>query len=301
MKYKSYQHIERFGTSAVRGIELGTCYVFPKVDGTNASTFLGDDNTLQAGSRKRQLTLENDNANFYNQIIKDEKISNYLTKHPLHRLFGEFLVPHTLKTYKEDAWRKFYIFDVCIDKEDGGLEYIPYDIYKPWLEEFELDYIMPIAIIKNGEYDNFVHCLEQNVFLVKDGLGVGEGIVIKNYDYYNQWGNQIWAKIVTSEFKERHYKVMGCPEIENKMIEQAIVDRFVTSAFIEKEYAKILEEKGGWQQQYIPYLFSKIFHELIMEETYEIIKKFKMPTINFKTLQILTTQRIKEVKKEIFS
>ena len=34
MKFKQYQHIERFGTTEVQHIELGECFVFPKIDGT---------------------------------------------------------------------------------------------------------------------------------------------------------------------------------------------------------------------------------------------------------------------------
>jgi hypothetical protein len=30
-------HIEKFGNTGVEGIELGECYVFPKLDGTNSS------------------------------------------------------------------------------------------------------------------------------------------------------------------------------------------------------------------------------------------------------------------------
>ena len=39
--FVKYQHIERFGTQETEGIENGTCYVFPKIDGTNASLWQG--------------------------------------------------------------------------------------------------------------------------------------------------------------------------------------------------------------------------------------------------------------------
>ena len=150
MEFRKYQHIERLGTDGVNGIELGICYVFPKIDGTNSSVWLNNDE-ICAGSRTRQLTLPNDNAGFLGEIKDNNGIKAYLSKHPTHRLFGEWLVPHSLKTYREDAWRKFYIFDVCVDKEGSeDLEYIPYDIYQTMLEEFNLDYLAPIAIIKNG-------------------------------------------------------------------------------------------------------------------------------------------------------
>lgn len=300
MEFRKYQHIERFGADEVDGIELGSVYVFPKLDGTNVLVWLNN-GLIKAGSRNRELSLENDNAGFYNAVFTDQRVKGYLTKHPTHRLFGEWLVPHSLKTYREDAWRRFYIFDVCIDKDDG-LEYLPYDIYKPLLDEFDLDYIPPIGIIKNGSYEYFVKCLERNVFLIEDGKGFGEGIVLKNYDFYNKYGRQTWAKIVTNEFKEKHHKEMGAPVIETeKMIEQKIVDDFCSAAFIEKEYAKIITEREGWQSRYIPELLGRVFSELIKEESWNIIKAYKYPKINFKTLNALVIAKIKNVKSDLFS
>lgn len=302
MEFRKYQHLERFGTDEVDGIELGDCFIFPKVDGTNASVWLDDEGNLKAGSRNRTLSLENDNAGFYAHVLSTEKIKEYLAKHPTHRLYGEFLVPHTLKTYREDAWRKFYIFDITIDKDDENVEYIPYDIYKPMLDEFELDYIPPIAKVSNASYETFLKALEKNEFLIQDGKGVGEGIVIKNYDFYNKYKRQTWAKIVTTEFKEKHNKAMGYNELKaTKMVEENIVDEFCTEAFIEKEFAKIVHQQEGWKSQYIPMLLGRIFSELVKEETWNILKKYKNPKIDFKTLNALVIQKVKKVKSEIFA
>lgn len=301
MEFKKYQHVERFGTSEVEGIELGITYIFPKIDGTNGSVWLDDESNVKAGSRTRKLTLEKDNAGFYAYVLQNKNIENYLHKHPTHRLYGEFLVPHSLKTYREDAWRKFYIFDICINKENDEIEYIPYDIYQPMLEEFNLDYIPPIAKIKNANYENFIKCLEQNIFLIQDGNGVGEGVVIKNYDFYNKYKRQTWAKIVTSEFKEKHTKAMGCPDINAQtMVEEKIVEEYCTPALIEKEFAKIVNENEGWQSKLIPQLLGKVFYELINEESWNIVKKYKQPTINFKTLNVMVINKIKQVKNDIF-
>lgn len=300
MNFRKYQHIERFGTDTVNGIENGTCYVFPKIDGTNASVWL-EQEEVKCGSRNRELTIENDNAGFYAKMLTDEKIKKYLHKHPSHRLFGEWLVPHTLKTYKEEAWRKFYIFDVCIDNEEDGVTYIPYDQYKELLEEFGLNYINPIKIIKNGSYEHFIKELESNTFLIRDGAGPGEGIVIKNYEFINKYGKQIWAKIVSSEFKERHYKTMGCPEFVAEAVEDRIVNEFVTTAFIEKELAKIVHKNDGWESKYIPELLNRVYKELIDEEMWHVLKKFKNPTVDFKRLYFLVTQKIKRIKPELFT
>jgi hypothetical protein len=60
MDFKKYQHIERLGTTEVQNIELGECYVFPKIDGTNASVWLNN-GEVQAGSRNRHLSFDSDN------------------------------------------------------------------------------------------------------------------------------------------------------------------------------------------------------------------------------------------------
>ena len=301
MEFKKYQHIERFGTDEVEGIELGECVVFPKIDGSNASVYLNGDGEIRAGSRNRELTLEKDNAGFYAYVLNQENIKEYLKAHPNHRLYGEWLVKHTLKTYRDDAWRKFYIFDVCVDTENGGIEYIPYDVYKPLLEEYNLDYIPPIKIIKNGSYEDFIYqMMNNNTFLIKDGEGVGEGIVIKSYGYHNKYGRQTWAKIVTSEFKEKHTKEMGAPKDEHVLIEEKISEEYITQAFVDKEYEKIKVEMDGWSSKYIPRLLNTIWHVFIEEEIWNILKKYKNPTISFKTLNHFVTNRIKEIKKEIF-
>lgn len=303
MNFRKYQHIERFGTEEVEDIEFGQCYIFPKIDGTNASVWLKDDFSIGAGSRNRELSLENDNQGFTKFIYEDKRIKDYLKDHPEHRLFGEWLVPHSLKTYKEDAWKKFYIFDVVIDYQniEGGIEYLQYEIYKEELEKYNLDYIPCLAKIKNPDYDKLIYSLNQNNFLIEDGKGVGEGIVIKNYGYRNRYGRQTWAKIVTSEFKEKHIKTMGPPEVSNKtMIEEKIVEDFCTSALIDKTFAKIKTENKGWNSKMIPRLLNTVYHELIAEEIWNILKKYKNPTINFKTLQTLVNIKIKDVKKDIF-
>lgn len=299
MGFVKYQHIERFGVDEVRDIEFGKCFIFTKIDGTNSSVWL-DNGIIKGGSRNRELTLDNDNQGFYAYILQDNRIIKFFEKYPNHRLYGEFLVPHSLCTYRKDAWRKFYIFDVCLTKEDDTLEYLPYDLYQPMLEEFELEYIPPICIINNPTYDNLIKCLEKTNFLIEDGKGLGEGVCIKNYNFYNQYGRQTWAKIVSNEFKEKHVKAMGANEFNGKdMVEQKIVDDFCTSSLIEKEYAKIVNDKG-WSSKYIGELLGRVYHELIVEESWNMIKKFKNPTINFKTLNSLVIQKIKEVKSDLF-
>lgn len=300
MNFKKYMHVERFGTTEVKGIENGRCFVFDKIDGTNSSVFTRD-NIIRAGSRNRELTLENDNAGFYAYILQQDNIKAYLEKHPNHRLYGEFLVPHSLRTYRDDAWNQFYIFDVSInDGEDEQL--IPYEIYQPMLDEFNLNYIPPICVINNPTPESLIRCLDNVNMLIQDGKGNGEGIVIKNYDFINKYGRQTWAKIVSNEFKEQHKKSWKPNEISlTEMVEEKIANKFCTTSFVEKEFAKIITEKGGWESRYIPMLLNIVYYELIKEESWNIIKEFKNPKIDYKVLQNLVYNRVKQIKSDIFA
>ncbi len=299
MKFRKYQHIERFGTTEVSQIEFGECFIFPKIDGTNASVWL-DDGEICAGSRQRQLSIEADNAGFYAWVKDNENIHGYLAANPEHRLFGEWLVPHSLKTYRQDAWRRFYVFDVAVD--DGeDMAYLHYDYYKPFLDLHGVDYIPPLSIIRNSSYDQLAGQLEKNIFLVEDGKGYGEGIVIKNYYFKNRFGRTTWAKIVTSEFKEKHAKEMGWDKIEGaKMIEEGIADEYTTMALCEKVLAKVSIEHDGFSSRYIPQLLNTIYYDVIHENAWQIVKENKNPIINFKTLQYFVFAQAKSRLPQIF-
>jgi len=300
MSFLKYMHIEKWGNDEVQGIELGETYVFPKLDGTNASLWL-EEQGLCGGSRNRQVFLENDNQGFFDAQFETTTYKRwweFFKLHPKLRLYGEWLVPHTLKTYREDCWRKFYVFDVYNDDTN---QYLSYNAYKPMLDECGIEYVSPLAIIRNGTYENFIHVLGQNNFYIKDGEGNGEGIVIKNYDYYNRFGNQVWAKIITSEFKEAHHKEMGAPEREGKLIEETIVDSFVTSAEVNKTIAKIASaEARSWTSRDIPRLLETVYYDLVHESIWEALKQHKNPTINFQTLKHFSIKKVKELAPELF-
>lgn len=292
MEFKKYQHVERFGTIETAGIENGMCYVFPKIDGTNASLWWDDG--LKAGSRNRELSLDNDNAGFMAWAVNEPSFRDLFREYPQLRLYGEWLVPHTLKTYHESAWRNFYVFDVI-----SGDDYLHYDDYSKILSTHGIEYIPPICRVENPTYERLIAQLEKNDYLIEDGKGTGEGIVIKNYDYRNKFGRIVWAKIVANEFKAKHRKKDVTELKEAKIIEQEIAERFITKSLVEKEFSKI-ESEAGWSSKFIPRLLNTVFYCLVKEESWNFIKEFKNPTIDFKRLSFFTNNRIKELMPELF-
>lgn len=293
MEFKKYQHLERFGTVEVNGIEDGMCYIFPKIDGTNSSVWFN--NGLQAGSRKRHLSLESDNAGFYEWVLQQDNLKEFFVDYPTLRLYGEWLVPHTLKTYDDKNWRKFYVFDVM-----EGDNYLQYEEYKILLEKHNIEFIPPICKVKNPTYERITKQLDKNTYLIKDGEGIGEGVVIKNYEYVNKYGRITWAKVVNNDFKMKHQKVFDVSEIkEVELVEQKIVDKYVNSVLVDKEFSKI-ESENGWSSRFIPRLLNTVYYCLVKEEAYNFTKEFKQPTINFKTLNRFTTIKVKELRPDLF-
>ena len=291
MEFKKYQHVERLGSDEVEGILKGICYVFPKIDGTNSQLWW--DNDLKAGSRNRELSVANDNAGFCDWALKQEKFYNFFNKYKNLRLYGEWLVPHTLRIYKISAWNNFYVFDVIEDEK-----YLRYEDYKILLDEFGIDYIPPICKIENTNFERLISLLDKNTYLIEDGKGFGEGIVIKNYDYKNKYGRVVWAKMIRNEFKELQLKNEITIVKEKMSIEDKIVNKYVTESLIEKEFAKMKNE-SGWSSSQIPKLLSTVFYCLITEEMWHILKEFKNPTIDFKKLQELSYMKVKEYLSKI--
>jgi len=268
--YTKYQHVEKLGSDEVEGILCGEVYVFPKLDGTNAHAWF-DGEQMRYGSRKRELSLDSDNAGFMAAMQDNEGLTALCTAHPGRHVWGEWLVPHSLKTYREDAWRKFYVFDVTT--EDGS--YVEYERLAHLCTFYSVDYIQALRVIENPTEENATQCLQENTFLIDDGKGIGEGVVLKNYQFRNKFGRVCWAKIVTNEFKEKHKKQDGAPKTKgSKQVEAEIVGYYVTKALVDKEFAKIQSE-DGWNSRMIPRLLNTVFHCLVTEHTWDACKKYK--------------------------
>ncbi len=282
MNFKKYQHIERLGTQATEGIRDGRVYIFPKLDGTNSSVWL-ENGEIVCGSRNKELTISQDNANFYKEMLGNQYIKNLLRDYPHWRLYGEWLVPHALKTYEETAWKHFYVFDI-VDETTGN--YIPYIEYENILSHYKVLFIPVLQIITNPTIQEITNVLENNTFLVEKGIG--EGIVLKNYNYTNKYGHVIWAKVISDEFYEvKKEKPKKLTENER---EDNIIEKYMSVSFIQKEIAKL----APFTNKDIPRVLETIWREFIVEETYNFIKDKNNSVINFKILKSIGYNKIKK-------
>lgn len=290
MKFEKYQHIERLGTDATDGILDGMVYVFPKIDGTNTSVYLNDAGEVEVASRNRVLNIHDDNQGVCNYVLSQPKFKAYLERHPNHRLFGEWLVPHTVRGYRDDAWRKLYIFDVM-----DGERYLTYDEYFADLLNAEINIIECIVRLENPTLEQIQTYVDRCTFLMK-GLQPGEGIVLKRYDFVNRFGRTVWAKLV-----RRVVNVM--PKIQRPLssdtVESQIIEKILTPELVEKEFSKLAVD--GWNSKLIPKLLGVVWHAFITEETFNFLRKFHNPKVDFGLLNRLAVEKIKTVKSELFS
>lgn len=293
--FEKYIHLERFGTDEVDGINVGECHIFPKIDGTNAS-FWWEDGVFHCASRNRELSLDDDNQGFMAWAVKQEHLQELAYRHPGFRFYGEWLVPHSLKTYREDAWRQLYIFDVM--NVDG--EFLHYDIYSEVLKEHGAAFIPCTLKSRNPTYEILLQATENNRFLIQDGQGCGEGVVIKQYGWKSRFGRTTWAKLITNTFKDKHIQEMGGAVVNTKLVEEEIVDQFVTEHMIEKIIAKIRNDQGSFSARSIPQLLGMAYHDLVTEELWEAVKKHRNPRVDFKTLNHCTIAKVKRLKPEVF-
>ncbi len=320
MKFKKYQHIEKYGSEETDGILNGKVYVFPKIDGTNCCVYLNDEGKLAFGGRRGQLLESQDNYKFIkyfndNPTIKENliKMLSELPKYTI--IYGEWLIPVTLKTYNKDAWRQFYIFDV-VSYPDGITEedfkddfksrrlesYLYYDFYANLCEKFHLKYIPCIKVIYNPKIEEIEAELENSTYLIDEGKGLGEGVIIKNYNYKNIYGRRTWAKLITADFRDKKVKVRTDyhEDKQDFLWEHKFVVRFCNPEFISKEVFKFkeLHPECFNQNKFVMKNFSNlstyIFNELIKDNILIAINEFRDLELNFRSLRKLVEKEIKD-------
>lgn len=303
MNFTKYQHVERLGTTETDGILDGDVLVFPKIDGTNCSVWLGDDGDVHCSNRNKEIIDNSDGVGFYDYVQKNkDNFLMYFKWFPSDIIYGEWLKDNSKSIYRKDAVNEFYVFDV-FDTDKN--EYIDYDFYSIEMAKIGIKFI-PVILYYSAYTDkeDIRNLTEENTFLVdleKYPDFKGEGIVIKNYCYKNKYGRTTWAKVVRSEYKTAKKKAKNKnTEDLYKNLEYIVVESFVTQAFLEKEKMKLEEERGCWASPMLGEFLGRSYNTFIKEEMWNIIKKYKNPTIDFKLLNKAYIDKVKETMSEIF-
>lgn len=303
--FHKYQHIIRLEEPEVEGILKGTVYLFPKLDGAQRQLYKYEDEVVIA-EHDGLLTESGDRGS--ERFAKQKRFRGFFDKYPQYRLFGEYLVPHSLKFYEDDAWNKLYIFDVAerVGEDRAGQsiwKYLRYEEYVPMLEEFGIDYIELAEKIENPTAEDIKKLYNKSGWLTQSNK-IGEGFVIKNYDFVAYNGRTLWAKVVWRELPEikkllDESKQEYSNYLKKLSVEEKITRDYLTEPYIEKEYYKLLDVTDRMDSKFEMRFLNGIFKTLIEEETYHFIKKYGNPVIDFGRLKTICDEKVKSYMKQL--
>lgn len=235
MEQKKFMDVVRLGHKTTLGVlsEGDNIIIQEKLDGANSS-FRRDEDAIRAFSRNHELSEENTLNGFYQfaQALDAEKLLEGVI------YFGEFLNPHKVK-YPEYQ-KQFFLYDIFNTFTN---EYVNFSMVRDEARRLNLNLI---PVLYEGEYQSFEHLQS---FVGKTMLGgrlgdeeIGEGIICKNVNYVNRFGNQVYVKLVTDAFREvQKQKAPKDPKIELTQ-EQVFVNQTVTAPRVEKFLHKFVDE-----------------------------------------------------------
>lgn len=312
MEFRKYNHIERLTSPDVEGLLDGDITYSYKLDGTNASLrWDNDDSCIAAYSRKRRLSAEDDNAGFYAWAISDDPeaafLRNFLFHNPDIIIYGEYLgstkfIGH-IKDYNSDTLGKLWIFDVFNTTKDHYLSEFEWrhalDVAygsQEW-EKNGFPWYIPYFEMENPTIEKIQKAAENNKFLLDNANHPGEGIVIRRADFRNKHGHYEMGKFVLDEFIQSKSKKKNIPIAGE--IEKDIVETMVTNAELTKTKEKVVlackaEEFDATNSKMIGMYINFVWKDAILDEIATIIKKWKNPTINFRSLNNLCAEKARK-------
>jgi hypothetical protein len=285
MPFKEYPKIKRLGSEENDGILLGTVVVQEKIDGANTSIWIENDELLCAS---RTQLLHGGFNGFYDWVKNNDRISQLFEHYPSYRLYGEWLVRHTL-AYKETAYKDFYLFDI----EENG-KFLLQNEVEETAEIFGLQYAEIFATLKNPTLEQIME------YVGKSHIGdKGEGVVLKNIEYVNTFGDTVYAKIVTQSFKEDNALVFGGNNKHSDTYwEMYVVNKYMTLPRIQKIMNKLQPQIDvRLNREHTARMINTAYHDMITEEIWEIQKK--VPVIDFKKLAKLSQRKAVKIFHDI--
>ncbi len=290
--FRKYEKINRLGKEETDGILDGLCYIEEKIDGANLSVWI-EDGEIHVGSRNNDVT---NNGTGFNGAVEycrnHEGIKKLLSRHPELRLYGEWLVKHTVD-YKATAYKKFYLFDIFDHSKNEFFDTMSVRVFS---DDYEIDAVPFLAKLEKPTLEQIM------IYVGKSQFGDrGEGVVIKNPNFINKFGSRECAKIVTESFKEDSGIVFGGNnKFSDTYWEVYVVNKYMTLPRVQKIMNKIqpmVDKKLG--MEHIPRISATAYHDMLTEEIWEISKNAQ--GINFNSLKRIAIKKAIQIYKDIIN
>lgn len=288
--FKPYLHVERLGKTEVDNILSGVVRLTSKLDGTNASVWADEDGRMHYGSRKREISIEDDNAGFAAWMKSDNDEAILLIRacqaNPNWIIYGEWSVGKVgaIKKYIKEAQNTLWIFDIYNRETE---KYLTWDELEAALVLYELiNYrVKLLATLINPTLDDIIKIANENTFLLDNTDTLGEGVVIRRDNYVNCYGRYAVAKYVREDFRPDTPKVRRI--IQAGEIEQDFINRYLTQSELEKAKAKTALICGEYTQsngKFIGMFLNLLWKDTLEENIVDFCKRNKNPQIDFAAL-----------------
>jgi len=297
--FRRYPKIHRLGKEETDGVLDGEVHIEEKIDGANAQIWASE-GKIAVGSRNNTLCVDVDNLqpndNTFNGLLEhvanNEQIRNLLKDHPDYRLYGEWLVRHTLH-YRETSYKKFYLFDISLP--DGEEEdFLPKEVVRSIGAWYGIPMPEYHGMIKNPTLEQL------NEYVGKSSIGPsGEGIVLRNHNFVDKFGNRNYAKVVTQSFMEDNAVTFGGNNKHSETYnEMYVVNKYMTLGRVEKIINKVQPELDErLDLKHIPRISNTCYYDMLTEEIWEI--QAKVSSLNFNQLKKLAMKKAIQIYKDI--
>lgn len=296
----------------------GSVYIQEKLDGANARFTLESNIEDEYSTEDRDLVFGSRNIEYKNRKDESKRFKNsieyvrenvdlnilmgYDEEFEGIILFGEYMVPHTLKSvYNWDKWEdKFIGFDVWSIGKNKFLK------PKKSIEIFDTiglpqARILDSYTIEEWEKGETQYHNEEGNWIEDDnwcpntdyGEGKAEGIVIKNPT------TQTYAKMVREDFREKH-QTGGMQKEQSDAIKLSY--QYITDARIEKTARKLVDE-GEYDElnmnmmQDLPKLVIK---DMIEEEAFNVFM-YESWNIDLSEFRSVTSDRCSRVLRRLIN
>jgi len=287
MPHKNYGKIYHIDKEECEGILQGICYIQEKIDWANLSVWK-ESGELFVWSRTQTVGTDKI-KNWFRWAVEYVNAHEWIKKlfefleiecetYDI-RLYWEWLVPHTITNYNKEAYNHFYLFDIEIDWErlwmSNVIEYAHY---------FKIKQPKLFVAMSNPTKANL------DEFIWKSELWpIWEWIVIKNEFFINKFWNQVYAKMVSENFKEDNWVIFWNQTKHDT--EQDICAKYCDWERIRKIINKI--EQNEWediQKKHIWMIIWMTWYDIITEEANSISKYW---VVDFKRLKWFIEKKTK--------
>ena len=286
-----YQHIERLGSPEVEGLLDGIVTVQTKIDGANMTIAWDEEKGLIIASRNQAISIGGNPPVGFNgavEYILARPAYEEIVRHDGMTIRGEWLIRHSIAYAKENL-HKFWVFDIQCGSD--GL-YLPPEDYEDML--IELLYIPVIAVLDHPTVDQIVALVPgPDTF----GAEQKEGVVVKRYDFKNQWGHTVWGKVVAADFKEKNKLAFGAGKKDGPELRFAAE---VTDDDVLKVIHKIEEDHPATVRD-MSQVLGRVYYDAFTDRMWKFIQKERVKEFNFETARRLVESKTREIALDYFN